>query len=266
MAPEPARARGLRRLPVGGRLANVPDVLTGSEVVETGGAPAAQGSGAVARDDAELLARALAGEPAAMRGLIDRLLPAVQARVGLALLRRHGQARGRNLRAEAEDLSQEVFAALFEQGARVLRSWQPERGLSLKGFVGLVAEREAGAILRTGKRSPFTEEPTADDTLRQLEGRNASGQSPMTDLIESRDLLEAVVDRLRERLSPQGFWLFELLYVEERSVEEACAITGMTPDALYAWRSRIGKLAREVRDALVEERGGAGGPAREQTP
>jgi hypothetical protein len=228
--------------------------------------PAARGADAAGGEDAELLARALAGEAPALRALVDRLLPSVQARVGRALLRRHGQARGRNLRAETEDLSQEVFAALFEQGGRVLRSWQPERGLSLKGFVGLVAEREAGAILRTGKRSPFTEEPTADDTLRQLEGQNVMGQAPMTELLESRDLLEAVVDRLRERLSPQGFWLFELLYVDERSVEEACAITRMTPDALYAWRSRIGKLAREVRDALVKEQGQAAGARGEQGP
>jgi RNA polymerase sigma-70 factor (ECF subfamily) len=221
--------------------------------------PAASGSVAAGGDDAALVDRALSGEGPAMRTLIDRLLPSVQGRVGLALLRRHGQARGRNLRAEAEDLSQEVFAALFEQGGRVLRSWQPDRGLSLKGFVGLVAEREAGAILRTGKRSPFTEEPTAaealQETLHDIGERNPTGPSPMTDLLESRDLLETLIDRLRERLSPQGFWLFELLYVEERSVEETCTIAKMTPDALYAWRSRIGKLAREVRDALTEDQG-----------
>jgi DNA-directed RNA polymerase specialized sigma24 family protein len=221
--------------------------------------PAASESSDAGRgNDAALIARALAGEEPAMRTLIDQLLPAIQGRVGRALLRRHGQARGRNLRTEAEDLSQEVFAALFEQGGRVLRSWQPERGLSLKGFVGLVAEREAGAILRTGKRSPFTEEPTVDETLHALDGQKQTGkaaETAMTDLLESRDLLEAVVDRLRERLSPQGFWLFELLYVDELSIEEACVIARMTPDALYAWRSRIGKLARDVRDALVEEQG-----------
>ena len=62
------------------------------------------------------------------------------------------------------------------------------------------------------------------------------------------------MDRLRERLSPQGFWLFQLLYVEERSVEETCGAAGLTADAVYAWRSRIGKLARQVRDEVVEER------------
>ncbi|HEY0711028.1 MAG TPA: hypothetical protein VGF45_00020, partial [Polyangia bacterium] len=185
--------------------------------------------------------------------------PSVQARVGAALLRRRGQARGRNLRTEAEDLSQEVFVALFDQGGRVLKSWQPERGLSLKGFIGLVAEREAGAILRTGKRSPFTDEPTLDDSLHETMNRPGRGpggqptQSPLGDVIETRDLLEEVVERLRERLSPQGFWLFELLYVDERSIDEACAITKLSPEALYAWRSRIGKLAREVREALARE-------------
>ncbi len=208
------------------------------------------------RADLELVTRALAGEATAMRALIDRLLPVIQTRVGLALMRRRGQARGRDLRAEVEDLSQEVFLALLEREGRVLRGWQPERGLSLNGFVGLVAEREAGAILRTGKRSPFTEDPTADDTLHQLGSAAPGERAPVSEAIESRDLLEVVVDRLRERLSPQGFWLFQLLYVEERSIEEACASTGMKADALYAWRSRIGKLAREVRDELA----GAPGP------
>ena len=210
-------------------------------------APALPASGM----DLALVARALAGEAVAMRGLVDRLLPVIQTRVARALMRRSGQARGRNLRAEVEDLSQEVFLALLEREGRVLRGWQPERGLSLDGFVGLVAEREAGGILRTGKRSPFTEDPTADDALHQLGSAGPGAPAPVAEAIESRDLLEAVVDGLRERLSPQGFWLFQLLYVEERTVEEAGSLTGMTADALYAWRSRIGKLARDVRDELV---------------
>jgi RNA polymerase sigma-70 factor (ECF subfamily) len=219
------------------------------------GAPALT---AAAQEDARLLARALGGDAGAVRELLDRLLPVVQTRVGLALMRRQGQARGRSLRTEVEDLGQEVFLALFERDGRVLRGWQPERGLSLKGFVGLVAEREAGCILRTGKRSPFTEEPTADDTLALLGSARPAGPAGHAEVIESRDLLEAVVDRLRERLSPHGFWLFQLLYVEERSVEETCAATGLTADAVYAWRSRIGKLARQVRDEVVDERNPTG--------
>jgi hypothetical protein len=39
------------------------------------------------------------------------------------------------------------------------------RGLSLDNFVGLVAEREAATILRSGRRSAWAETPTADDVL-----------------------------------------------------------------------------------------------------
>jgi RNA polymerase sigma-70 factor (ECF subfamily) len=201
-------------------------------------------------DEAALVGGALAGDAGAMRRLVDHLLPTVQTRVGLALLRWRSQARGRNLRSETEDLTQEVFASLFDEGGRVLRDWRPERGLGLKRFVGLVAERQAGAILRTGKRSPFTEDPTSAEALGVLTG---SGEGAAK-LLESRDLLEALVDRLQGRLSVQGFQLFELLYVEERSVEEACALARLSPDAVYAWRSRIGRLAREIRAELLAER------------
>jgi hypothetical protein len=42
-----------------------------------------------------------------------------------------------------------------------------------------------------------------------------------------------------------------------------CAATGMSPDALYAWRSRLGKL---VRTFLAEEIAGApeAGPLRKR--
>jgi hypothetical protein len=209
-------------------------------------------------DDRGMVERALAGDEREMRALVDHLLPTVQMRVGLALLRYRGQARGRSLRSETEDMAQEVFAALFEQGGRTLRQWDPERGLSLARFVGLVAERQAGAILRTGKRSPFTEDPTTAETLGALGGQGGDGEQP-TEVLESRDLLEALVDRLQERLSVQGFHLFELLYVEERTVEEARAMTQLWPDAIYAWRSRIGRLARDIRQELLAERQASSG-------
>ena len=102
-----------------------------------------------AASDVELLALALSGERSATESLVAKLAPVVQARVGLALSRRLKQARGRNLKQYVEDLVQEVFVALFEQDGRILRNWNPDRGLSLKSFVGLVAEREVGMLLRT---------------------------------------------------------------------------------------------------------------------
>jgi hypothetical protein len=42
--------------------------------------------------------------------------------------------------------------------------------------------------------------------------------------------------------------LFQMLYVEERSVEEVMATTEMTRDAIYAWRSRFRKLVAKLAD------------------
>lgn len=48
--------------------------------------------------------------------------------------------------------------------------------------------------------------------------------------------------------------MFELLVIEVRSVEDVCAITNLTPDAVYAWRSRLARMAREIAEELLSER------------
>src|SRR5687768_1618744 len=89
--------------------------------------------------------------------------PRTAPAVARGLARRMVKARGRDLRQEVEDLTQEVFVALFADDARALRLWDPARGASLANFVGLLAEREVASILRSGRRSPWTEDPTASD-------------------------------------------------------------------------------------------------------
>lgn len=185
---------------------------------------------------------ALDGQPDAVRALVGTLTPVVQARVARVLLRRQGASRGRDVRQEVEDLSQEVFVALFAREAKVLRSWDPARGMSLRNFVGLVAEREVASILQSGRRSPWKEDPTLGDELDRRAG-------PSTDhaaRVESKEMFLVVLERLRARLSPKGMDLFERLLVRQEDVKSVCAATGMSADAVYAWRSRLGKLVREI--------------------
>src|SRR5438552_55967 len=86
----------------------------------------------------ELIERALGEDPRARRALVDALVPVVQRRVAVELFRRRGLARGRNLRQEVEDMTQQVFVSLLEGDARALRSWSPGRGLGLTEFVELI--------------------------------------------------------------------------------------------------------------------------------
>lgn len=192
-------------------------------------------------EDRELVRRALSGEPAATRSLVRAVLSTVQARIARVLVRRrHGV--GRDVRQEVEDIAQEVFASLFENDGRVLRAWDPARGLSLVSFCGLIAEREAASILRSGKRSPWAADPTDAEELEESAGSDLDVEAR----VATRQQLELLIDRLRESVSPLGLQMFELLVVREESVETVCAATGMTAGAVYAWKSRIRKLVHRL--------------------
>lgn len=198
--------------------------------------------------------RALAGEEPALTRLVRMLTPIIQSRVARGLLlRRTGTAAGRNIRQEVEDLTQEIFLLLFADGGKVLRSWQPERGLSLLNFVGLVAERQTASILRNGKRSPWKEDPTLPEDFTQ-----ASPESGPEEITASREQLKLLLHRLTEELSPLGRHLFDLLFLRELPAEEVVQRTGMSRDAVYAWRSRLrrlaGRLLNEMSDNQLEER------------
>jgi DNA-directed RNA polymerase specialized sigma24 family protein len=192
--------------------------------------------------------------------LIAQLVPIVEARVARVLVRRRGGS-GRDARQEVEDLAQEVFLVLFDDGARILRAWDPTRGLSLDNFVGLVAERQAASILRSGRRSPWTDAPAED---AELEGAQEPAPPEGEVRLISREALDQVVDRLRETLTPRGLELFFRLIVEEEPVENVCRTTGMSPDAVYAWRSRLAKQVRKIAQELSEASSSARMPLREQ--
>ena len=186
--------------------------------------------------------RALSGDPEALSQLVAVLTPVVQSRVARTLLaRRHRLAVGRDVRQEVEDLSQEVFLAFFDRDARVLRSWQAERG-SLESFVGLVAERVVLSFLRSGRRNAWKEDLTLTDGELEPEAPYPGPE----EVVASRERLSLLLDRLREELSPQGWQMFELLFIQELSQAEVEAATGLSADAVYAWRSRLRRLVERL--------------------
>ena len=193
---------------------------------------------------------ALCGDEPALTRLVQALTPVIQSRVARSLLlRRTGAAAGRDVRQEVEDLTQEIFLVLFADGGRVLQSWQPERGLSLLNFVGLVAERQVASILRSGRRSPWKEDPTLVEDLDRV-----APDSGPEEIAASREQLRHLLHRLTEELTPLGRHLFDLLFLRELPFEEVTRLTGMTADAVYAWRSRLRRLARRLLDEASSER------------
>lgn len=191
-----------------------------------------------AEDTSKLVRDALAGDRDAEERLVALLTPVIQACVARTLLARRAS---RNVREDVKDLTQDVLLRLFEQDRHVLRSWEPERGLSLENFVGLVSKFYVLSFLRSDKRNRRKEEPVPD---KDLEG--PSSDRGAEEIVVKREQLHLLLDGMRKELSPEGWHLFELLYVEELSVRETMAVTGLSEDAVYQWRSRLRRLARKL--------------------
>jgi RNA polymerase sigma-70 factor (ECF subfamily) len=137
------------------------------------------------------------------------------------------------------DLVQDVFVLLLDPAGRVIRAWEPERGLSLENFVGLVAEREAQSFVRSGRRSAWAECPEEDVAKDRAEPGNVE------ELVAARQELDQLYTFVSERLSPKGVLLFRALFVARDSIEETSAQFSMTATAVYTFRSRFRDLIRQ---------------------
>jgi RNA polymerase sigma-70 factor (ECF subfamily) len=197
----------------------------------------------------EIIGRALGGDARSVRRVVDALTPIVQSKAAKALLRRSAAAGNRDVRQEVEDLTQAVFVSLFADDGRVLRQWDPARG-RLDVFVGIVAERAVASILRTRRLNPWTEAPTLDDHLDHRPSPGVDAEEALS----SHELLAATLHEVRARVSDRGRELFDLLLVDDHSVEDVAVLMDMTPDAVYAWRSRLSKLAREVAAKILSDK------------
>lgn len=177
---------------------------------------------------------ALAGGRKTLDGLVRRLRPVIQTEVGFALLPL-ARSQGRDPRQEVLDLVQDVLLSLLRDDGKELRRWDPARGRSLEGFVRLVAQRHVAAVVRSKRRNPYAEQPLPGETLDLQHDKGPELEHHM----EARDRLDQMLEHVRQRLDERGRLLFDLLYVQERPIEDACTATGMSRDSVYAWRSRL---------------------------
>lgn len=190
------------------------------------------------------LDRVLDGDAAARGRLLSELMPVVHARVGRCLLRRRAHCRGADLRTTLEDLVQDVFVELLRDDARVLRAWNPQRGLTLKSFVGIVAEQRVAATFRSRRRNPWLDELSVDDEDCNVP-IEPDGNGPEARLV-SREALECLLDEVRARVTPVGLELFFSLIVREESTASVCARMNMSVGAVHAWSSRLRRLVEHL--------------------
>ena len=197
----------------------------------------------------DLLRRALAGQPEALRQLVDAASPIVRARVVWALRRARVEQTPRETRREIEDLSLEVFIALFQDGAKVLRQWDAAHGLPLATFIGLVATRAVITILRGGQRIEREEPPLIWSDVEQL----IDGAIDSSDNSPEQRTLEEILDRLYATLTPSALGFFHRAHVLQQTPDEMCSALALRPEAIYARRSRLQRTINRLLEELAAE-------------
>jgi hypothetical protein len=187
------------------------------------------------QDLVNLRESALRGSARAERALVAQLTPLVRARVKRVLTKQ----RFSSLNSDSEivdDLSQEVWVAVFEKGARTLRTWRKDAGLSLENFIGLIAERRTLSALRA-TRSRVTYEPLPASRAEHLPAMIIDPESHAS----ARQQLLMLVERWERSTGT-------ILSLERLLLREAAPVTvggaHLSRDAAYARRSRLLRRAR----------------------
>ncbi len=183
----------------------------------------------------DLLETALTGDRRATRAFVDAMTPIIAARVRRVLRRSPAQDRP----AVMEELVQDVFLRLFGEQARVLRAWNPEKGLSLDNYVGMVAERFSLSFMNSGRRSGWREEAREVLPVRAT-------QEPEAPLM-ARDLMRRVLCRMESELSPRA-----MMMLRAHVLAEGTEAPQISRAAVHKWRSRLMKEARRVAASLEE--------------
>lgn len=198
---------------------------------------------------AETIRRAVVEKnTASIQVMVQTLNAIIHSRVARVLVRRRAGSRGRDLRQDVEDITQEVFVAFLENGGQILLSWAPEKG-SAAAFFGLIAERRTHNILDSRKQSPWTEEPSEIDRLERPRG----GEADVEKQISTRHMLRVLGERLLVELSERDRILFELLYLKRLDDEKVRQKLSLSRDVLYQARKRLLSRVRNIARKLGPE-------------
>jgi RNA polymerase sigma-70 factor (ECF subfamily) len=113
--------------------------------------------------------------------------------------------------------------------------------MSLLNFVGMIARRRAAAILRSGRQSAWAERPTPDaPSVAPFESHDAA---------ETRQIHREEVRQIwwyfATELSVRQLAMLRALVLDERSIDEVSTTFDVSPNAIYTFRSRMKRRARD---------------------
>lgn len=157
--------------------------------------------------------------------------------IAAVLKRRAGQS---NFQWEIEDLTQDIFSLLFENGAIRLRSFRGQNGCSLGTWLRVVAARRTLNFLR---RSCQYNQAVAETEMYASATRDLC---PNADKIMNYKEAAASVQTAVSDFSGTNQLIFRLIFEDELSYEEVARVCRMTKNTLYSRVSRMKERLRQV--------------------
>jgi RNA polymerase sigma factor (sigma-70 family) len=194
---------------------------------------------------AEDIRRSLAGPREQRRQLATWLLDVVDREVRITL-RPIALRYRRNLCDAAEDFIQDVLVLLLHDDGRVLRTWDPARGMKLRSFISLVVRRYLCRRLRGFRGNPWSIDPTdAEELAAYLEGGTTTGAQSFTHT-EYHRYLDEVLRILHGELNERDWRIFVKLYVKHETPGEVGADEEMRENTVHKVKSRIQQRIRQI--------------------
>lgn len=196
-------------------------------------------------NDRVLVRAAARGDRDAVRELARRLMPVLRARVRRAV----GATGGQLGSVGADDLVQEIWLALFRDDRRALLAFDPDRGASLEGYVGMLAEREIGNVrqrvgaLKRGARLTVAASDELDEVAE-------AGPTP-EQLVSAAQVAEQLGTHLEGALPPRGLLVLRYAFADALPVADVARVMGVSVQVVYNWQHKIREEARRYLSACA---------------
>ncbi len=181
----------------------------------------------------KLVRRCVKGDKAAWDEFIDRYNGLIYD----AILRVFGLLGYTNTEEAAEDLFQEVCAALLKDECRKLRGFKWKNGCTLASWLHVVAKNSTYDYVR----KVFSRK----DVCRLFPNDLVGGEPAVIGKLEEEDEI-ALFERALKRLPKKDIYLIELIYFRELPYEDAARILNKSRDALYMQKKRIIAKLKEI--------------------
>ena len=189
----------------------------------------------------ELVDQVIAGNRAAIRLLIENLTPVIQLAV-VHILKRCTQSYQHNhIHLEVTDYCQEIFILIFKNNSKILRDWNPDKGMNLKSYISLITKRRVISSLRNIKFTQSLDDDTIDTNIDSfLKTPDEESQ------FINRHLLYRIIKSLKNEISSFGYEIFVQIFLYGYSAEEVASKMNLTKNSVYVWKNRLKAQAKNI--------------------